>query len=67
MHGINMLLHLKEILRSVWRLILLLIAIQIKQSDYMRQYLWNSELSATERANSKQLLISHYQIVLCYL
>ena len=56
MHGINMQLHLKEILRSMWRIISLLIAIQIKQSGYIRQYVWKSEFSATEIANSKQLL-----------
>ena len=50
-----------------WRIISLLVAIQIKQSDYMRQYVWNSELSAKEIAFWKQLLILQYQTVACYL
>ena len=49
------------------RIISLLTVIQIKLSDYMRQYVWDTELSATEIAFWKQLMFLQYYIVACYL
>ena len=45
----------------------LLTVIQINLSDYMRQYVWDTELSATEIAFWKQLMFLQYYIVACYL
>ena len=39
---------------------------QIKMSDYMRQYVWDTELSATEIALWKQLMFLQYNVVSCY-
>ena len=49
------------------RIITLLTVIQIKLSDYMRQYVWDTELSATEIAFWKQLMFLLYNIIACYL
>ena len=49
------------------RIISLLTVIQIKLSDYMRQYVWDTELSATEIASWKQLTFLQYNIAACYL
>ena len=49
------------------RIILLHTAIQLKLSDYMRQYVWDTEISATEIACWKQLMLLQYNIVACYL
>ena len=49
------------------RIISLLTVIQIKLSDYMRQYVWDTELSATEIAFWKQLTFLQYNIAACYL
>ena len=49
------------------RIISLLAVIQIKLSDYMRQFVWNTELSETEIAFWKQLMFLQYYIVACYL
>ena len=49
------------------RIISLLTVIQIKLSDYMRQYVWDTELSITEIAFWKQLMFLQYYIVSCYL
>ena len=49
------------------RIISLLTVIQIKLSDYMRQYVWDTELSATEIAFWKQLMFLQYNIAACYL
>ena len=48
-------------------IISLLTVIQIKLSDYMRQYVWDTELSATEIAFWKQLMFLQYYIVAYYL
>ena len=65
-HGINMLLHLREAEKHQ-RIITLLTVIQIKLSDYMRQYVWDTELSATEIAFWKQLMFLLYNSIACYL
>ena len=44
------------------RIISLLTVIQIKLSDYIRQYVWDTELSATEIAFWKQLMFLQYNI-----
>ena len=49
------------------RIITLLTVIQIKLSDYMRQYVWDTELSATEIAFWQQLMFLLYNIIACYL
>ena len=49
------------------RIISLLTVIQIKLSDYMRQYVRDTELSATEIAFWKQLMFLLYNIIACNL
>ena len=49
------------------RIISLLTEIQIKLSDYMRQYVWDTELSETEIAFWKHLMFLQYYTVVCYL
>ena len=56
--------------RDAWkhqRKVTLLTVIQIKLSDYMRQYVWDTEISATEIAFWKQLMFLLYNIIACYL
>ena len=49
------------------RIISLFTVIQIELSDYLRQYVWDTELSATEIGFWKQLMFLQYNIVACYL